>query len=153
MASRTRRVQRTSEIWPGFVDALSTLLMVIIFLLVVYMLAQHFLTVTLSGRDEALDRLNRQVGELSELLSLEHKTTADLRLSLAEIKADLESVTATRDDLSARLATALTERDALDLRLEEREEMDRHELRRRRVAKVARLLRIGLMSWDRRIGW
>ncbi len=119
MASRTRRVQRTSEIWPGFVDALSTLLMVIIFLLVVYMLAQHFLTVTLSGRDEALERLNRQVGELSELLSLEHKTTADLRLSLAEIKADLESVTATRDDLSARLATALTERDALDLRLEE----------------------------------
>ena len=119
MASRTRRVQRTSEIWPGFVDALSTLLMVIIFLLVVYMLAQHFLTVTLSGRDEALDRLNRQVGELSELLSLEHKTTADLRLSLAEIKADLESVTATRDDLSARLATALTERDALDLRIVE----------------------------------
>ena len=98
MATRSRRVQRTSEIWPGFVDALSTLLMVIIFLLVAFMLAQYFLTVALSGRDEALERLNLQVSELAELLSLEQKTTADLRLGLEQLT---------------------TERDALDLRLEE----------------------------------
>ncbi|MCZ6522334.1 MAG: chemotaxis protein, partial [Alphaproteobacteria bacterium] len=70
MATRSRRVQRTSEIWPGFVAALSTLLMVIIFLLVAYMLAQYFHTVALSGLDEALERLNLQVSELAELLSL-----------------------------------------------------------------------------------
>ncbi len=98
MATRSRRVQRTSEIWPGCVDALSTLLMVIIFLLVAYMLAQYFLTVALSGRDEALERLNLQVSELAELLSLERKTTAELRLGLEQLT---------------------TERDALDLRLEE----------------------------------
>ena len=67
---RVRRAPRTNEIWPGFVDALSTLLMVVIFLLVVFMLAQYFLTVALSGRDQALNRLNQQVSELADLLSL-----------------------------------------------------------------------------------
>ncbi len=133
MAIRARRAQRTSEIWPGFVDALSTLLMVIIFLLVVFMLAQYFLNVALSGRDEALDRLGRQVNELAELLSLERQANAELRLDVAQLSSELQSSTASRDDLVTRLAlvtadrdelnsrlgTVLTERDALDLRLRE----------------------------------
>jgi chemotaxis protein MotB len=117
MAIRIRRAPRTSEIWPGFVDALSTLLMVIIFLLVVFMLAHNFLTVTLSGRDEALDRLDRQVAELAELLSLEQKTTADLRAGLAELAAQFDDVSAERDDLSTRLLATTIERDDLSTRL------------------------------------
>ncbi|MFP6744745.1 MAG: peptidoglycan -binding protein [Alphaproteobacteria bacterium] len=104
-------------IWPGFVDALSTLLMVIIFLLVVFMLAQYFLGVTLSGRDEALDRLSRQVSELASLLSLERQANADQRLDIAQLSAELQTSTATRDSLSSRLTTAVSERDALELRL------------------------------------
>ena len=64
--------------WPGYVDALSTLLMVIIFVLLVFVLAQAFLSVALTGRDRALDRLNRQVAELTDMLSLERGRTGEL---------------------------------------------------------------------------
>jgi chemotaxis protein MotB len=117
MASRVRRTPRTNEIWPGFVDALSTLLMVIIFLLVAFMLAQYFLTVAISGRDEALDRLSRQLNELSELLSLERKANAELRLDIAQLSSELQSSTASRDELSARLSLVLAEQDELRTQL------------------------------------
>ena len=58
--ARRRREGNGLEAWPGYVDALSTLLMVIIFVLLVFVLAQGFLSVALSGRDKALDQVNRQ---------------------------------------------------------------------------------------------
>ena len=119
MAVRARRASRSDAIWPGFVDALSTLLMVVIFLLVVFMLAQYFLSVALSGRDEALDRLSRQVSELASLLSLESQANAELRLDIAQLSAELQSSTAARDELSSELTSLVSERDALDLRLAE----------------------------------
>ena len=54
-------------------DALSTLLMVIIFVLLVFVLAQAFLSVVLSGRDKQLDRVNRQLAEVTDMLSLERE--------------------------------------------------------------------------------
>src|SRR3954447_378999 len=90
--------------WPGYVDALSTLLMVIIFVLLVFVLAQAFLSVALSGRDQALDRLNRQMTELSDMLSLERGRTSELRLSLSNLNRDLQATTAARDTLSQQLA-------------------------------------------------
>ena len=117
MASRQRRSDHGDEIWPGFVDALSALLMVVIFLLVVFMLAQFFLGVTLSGRNEALDRLSLQVSELAELLSLERQANADLRLDIAQLSTELQSSSAARDALTARLTSIITQRDALDLEL------------------------------------
>ena len=68
--SRTRR-DSGMNYWPGFVDALSTLILSIIFLLTVFMVAQFFLSQELSGKDTALQRLNAQISRLSELLSLE----------------------------------------------------------------------------------
>ncbi len=117
MASRARRAERSDEIWPGFVDALSALLMVVIFLLVVFMLAQFFLSVTLSGRNEALDRLSLQVSELAALLSLERQANAGLRLDVAQLSSELQSSIASRDALSARLTSIVSQRNALDLRL------------------------------------
>jgi len=117
MAARVRRTDRSDEIWPGFVDALSALLMVVFFLLVVFMLAQFFLSVTLSGRNEALDRLSLQVSELAELLSLERQANADLRLDVAQLSSELQNSIASRDDLTARLTSIITQRDALDLEL------------------------------------
>ena len=68
-ASRSRRRQGVSPaIWPGFVDVLSTLLLVMIFLLVVYMLAQYFLQRSVSEKSEALSELDHQVAELADLL-------------------------------------------------------------------------------------
>jgi chemotaxis protein MotB len=91
--------------WPGYVDALSTLLMVIIFVLLVFVLAQAFLSVTLSGRDRTLDRLNRQMAELSDMLALEKGRSADLRTSIAQLSRDLQAATASRDSLSQQLAS------------------------------------------------
>jgi chemotaxis protein MotB len=88
------------------VDALSTLLMVIIFVLLVFVLAQAFLSVALSGKDRTLDRLNRQMAEISDMLSLERGQTKELRLSVAQLTKDLQTVTAARDDLIKQLAAA-----------------------------------------------
>ena len=74
---RGRRTGRTFDYWPGFVDALSTMLLTIIFLLSVFMLAQYFLTREMSGKDTALQRLNRQIEDLTSLLSLERATKGD----------------------------------------------------------------------------
>ena len=79
MAAFSRRNQHRTDIWPGFVDALATLLMVIIFLLMIFVIAQFFLNDALSGRDQALDRLRNQVSELADLLSLERDANTDLR--------------------------------------------------------------------------
>jgi chemotaxis protein MotB len=83
--------------WPGYVDALSTLLMVLVFVLLVFVLAQAFLSVALSGRDQALDRLGRQVAELADMLSLEKGRNADLSASVAELTQDLQAARAARD--------------------------------------------------------
>src|SRR5260370_6342732 len=101
--NRRRSHQEGLNAWPGYVDALSTLLMVIIFVLLVFVLAQAFLSVALSGRDRALDRLNRQIAELSDMLSLERGRTADLRSSVAQLARDLQSATAARDALTQQL--------------------------------------------------
>ena len=61
---RARRSKGGFDYWPGFVDALSTMLLVIIFLLSVFMLAQYFLSREMTGKDTALQRLNRQIEEL-----------------------------------------------------------------------------------------
>ncbi len=90
--------------WPGYVDALSTLLMVIIFVLLVFVLAQAFLGVALSGKDRALDKLGRQVAELTDMLSLERGRTHELQLSMAGLGTDLKAAQAARDTLANQLA-------------------------------------------------
>ena len=81
--SRPRRYEAVNY-WPGFVDALSTMLLVIIFLLSVFMLAQFFLSQEVSGKDEALAKLNRQIEELTNLLALERsqKGADEARISV-----------------------------------------------------------------------
>ena len=92
--------------WPGYVDALSTLLMVIIFVLLVFVLAQAFLSVTLSGQDRTLKQLGRQVAELNDLLSLEKGKTGELRTTVGQITQQLGAATATRDQLARDLIAA-----------------------------------------------
>lgn len=111
MAGLSGRRRGGYEPWPGYVDALSTLLMVIIFVLLVFVLAQGFLSVALSGRDQALARLNRQVAELSDLLALERGTAEELRLSVARLSTDLQAMTAARDTLNRQVAALSAERD------------------------------------------
>jgi chemotaxis protein MotB len=103
--SRRRSSSSHSDIWPGFVDALSTLLMVIIFLLTVFVLAQFFLTDLLAGRDQALKRLETQVSELADMLALERQAGSELRASIAQLSAQLQSSTAARDRLTGEVSS------------------------------------------------
>lgn len=111
--------------WPGFVDALATLLLVFVFLLVVFVLAQVVLSSAISGKDEALERLNRQVVELSDLLALERRANAELRLDVAQLSNSLQSAVTARDDLSLRLEEAEVGAEKLRLTLAEVESLRR----------------------------
>ncbi len=102
MAITARGARRGFDIWPGFVDALASLLMLIIFVLMIFMVGQFYLTDALTGRDKALVQLNRRITELSELLSLEQKKSTGLNRSLAEIAAELRTSLAARDKARAR---------------------------------------------------
>lgn len=106
-----RSQRRSVNIWPGFVDGLASLLLVVIFVLMVFMVAQFFLRASLTGKDEALDRLNREVGELAELLALERAANADLRINQAQLSSELQSSLARRETLSNQLNLLIEERE------------------------------------------
>jgi len=130
--------------WPGYVDALSTLLMVLIFVLLVFVLAQGFLSVALSSRDQALDRLNRQVSELAEMLALERGQAQELRGTLARTTEELRSAAAARDALAGQLRDLREERDRLTA--ERDAARDEHE---RLTARIADLELAGRGSAER----
>ena len=109
----SRAGRRTLNVWPGWVDALSTLVMVIIFVLMVFVIAQTYLSAALTGREEALQRLNQQIAELADLLSLERRAITDLRANIGDLSAELQASIKTKDELSQRLTVVIGERDAL----------------------------------------
>lgn len=113
MAIARRSRQQTLDIWPGFVDALATLLMVIIFLLMIFVISQLYLNDALVGRDKALDKLSRQVTELGELLALERTANDDLRLNVESMSDQLRASLSRRDALEAALGDLRAERDGL----------------------------------------
>ena len=102
--ARGRRSQRTIDYWPGFVDALSTLLLAIMFLLSVFVLAQFLLSREISGKDEVLNRLNSQINELTQLLSLERTNNQDMEDSLANLQASLSAAVSEKTRLEQLLS-------------------------------------------------
>jgi chemotaxis protein MotB len=92
--------------WPGFVDALSTLVLSVIFLLTVFMVAQFFLSQEVAGKDTALTRLNAQIARLSQLLSLEQTGKANLQDQVATLRNSLSAAESERDRLRAATAQA-----------------------------------------------
>ncbi len=85
------RSHRRDEVnfWPGFVDALSTMLIGIVFLLSVFVLGQFFLSQELTGKDTALERLNRQISELTDLLALERSSNRQAQENLQLLQSSL----------------------------------------------------------------
>jgi chemotaxis protein MotB len=108
----SRRRARPMEAWPGYVDVLSTLLMVIVFVLMVFVIAQMFLSQALSGRDDALAKLNLQISEIANMLAMEKKTAEDLKAQLSQLSGELASSTAERDEMKNQLNVVIGERDA-----------------------------------------
>lgn len=117
MSTLARRAHRSTNIWPGFVDALATLLMVIIFLLMVFVLAQFFLGEALSGRDEALRKLQGQITDMGDLLSMERKANKNMRLNIASMTDDLQASLISRDSLKSSLLTMTQEAEGLSAKL------------------------------------
>jgi len=114
--ARSRRSQ-TTNYWPGFVDALSSLLLVIIFLLSLFMLSQFFLGQEISGKDTAMSRLNAQIAELTELLQLEKANSGDLESTIATLSATLTTTSNERDRITAQLAGIGTGSDGKDAQI------------------------------------
>ncbi len=104
LARARRGGHRGVDYWPGFVDALSTLLLAIMFLLSVFVLAQFLLSREISGRDEVLNRLNSQINELTQLLALEQSNAQDLEDMLANMRASLATSEGERSRLEQLLA-------------------------------------------------
>lgn len=98
--SRHRRSSASGDYWPGFVDAMATLLLVMTFLLSIFMIAQYFVTQESSGKDNALARLTRQIAQLTELLSLEKGQSKSLKDELAALQASLAGAEAENQRLS-----------------------------------------------------
>ena len=98
-----RRVENFT--WPGFVDALATLLMVIIFVLMVFVLIQVNLAYRVSGQDATLGEMRQQLASLGELLNIERRASADLAANLAQITNQLNASNANRDELQSQLAS------------------------------------------------
>ena len=109
--------RRPVNIWPGFVDALATLLLVVIFVLMVFMISQYFLSVALSGRDAALSRLERDISGLAELLALERSANAELRIDVSQLSSELQSSLSVRETLANQLAALTESRDDIQARL------------------------------------
>jgi chemotaxis protein MotB len=99
--ARNRRRHQGVDYWPAFVDALSTMLLVFVFLLAVFMMAQFFLSREVSGRDDALTRLNRQIAELTDLLALEKATGRGRDDAISVLTTTLEGARTEADKLRA----------------------------------------------------
>lgn len=114
-ASRRRGGGSADYTWPGYVDALTTLLMVLIFLLSLFSVAQFTLTDTLNTRDSAIEALNKQLGSLANVLSIEKAASEGLKQDLEKLTLQLRQNQAERDRLSADLATQRGAADALKI--------------------------------------
>jgi chemotaxis protein MotB len=97
MALARRSRDSGMNYWPGFVDALSTLLLGVIFLLTVFVVVQFYLTQEMSGKDTALNRLNAQIEQLTELLSLEKSGKLSVEEELAQLRSNLTVAEGERD--------------------------------------------------------
>jgi chemotaxis protein MotB len=95
--ARGRRSEGGMNYWPGFVDALSTLILGIVFMLTVFVVVQFYLSQEVTGKDAALQRLNAQIAQLTDLLSLEKTGKASLEETLAQLRASLSAAEGDRD--------------------------------------------------------
>lgn len=115
--ARARRSERRIDYWPGFVDALSTLLLAIMFLLSVFVLAQFLLSREITGKDEVLNKLNSQINELTQLLALERSNTQDAEDQLLNLRASLDAAEADRTRLQQLLDTGSGANAAADAKI------------------------------------
>lgn len=107
--STLRRRRATFDIWPGFVDALTSLIMAMIFVLLIFAIGQFVLSDTLAGKNRALDALNAKVAELAKTLSLSEDQKRLLDTKVSELAASLGQASSERETLKGQLDSASAE--------------------------------------------
>ena len=120
--ARNRRRDNRVDYWPGFVDALSTLLLAIMFLLSVFVLAQFLLSQEISGKDTVLNRLNSQINELTQLLALERSNSQDAEDQLESLRASLSAAQAERSRLQELLSSGSGASEQAEVRIDSLED-------------------------------
>jgi chemotaxis protein MotB len=113
MISGERRIKRSVNVWPGYVDALSALLMVLIFVLLIFTIAQFLLSEILTGQESELVSLHQRVNELVELLGLEKRRNEVMKAEMVELSGMVSDLTKDKEALSSRLA-ALSQQSKMD---------------------------------------
>jgi len=109
---RARRDE--GDIWPGFVDALSSLLIIVLFVVMVFMVAQFFLTNQISGQERAIERLNAAIAELAEALSLKEEEAEALAAERDRLRSRLEATMSQLAVLESQMAQIQSERTQLE---------------------------------------
>jgi len=109
MLGSSRRNRSSVNIWPGFVDALATVLLAFVFVLLIFVVAQLYLSTQLSDRNRALETLQAELAEMADALSMERSQRAQLEEQMSSIYAELHATLQQRDEA----------REALDLTREE----------------------------------
>jgi chemotaxis protein MotB len=134
-AISARRAGAADYTWPGYVDALTTLLMVLIFLISVFSVAQFTLSNAVSNRDSAIDALNRQVSTLADQLSFQKKSAEDLQKDVAALTLQIGQLKTEREQLStANAALQQAAKAAEDKSLDLQKESERQKLEMTRLA-------------------
>jgi chemotaxis protein MotB len=134
-AISARRAGAADYTWPGYVDALTTLLMVLIFLISVFSVAQFTLSNAVSNRDSAIDALNRQVSTLADQLSFQKKSAEDLQKDVAALTLQIGQLKTERDQLStSNAALQQAAKAAEDKSLDLQKESERQKLEMTRLA-------------------
>lgn len=114
MALRSRHSQESQSIWPGYVDVLSSLLMVVIFVLLIFTFSQFLMSQILSGQSSEIESLHARIAEISRLLGLEKNRNEELGGQLAELSGQVQALTLDRTRL-ANEVTALTKQRTVDI--------------------------------------
>jgi chemotaxis protein MotB len=152
MAARARGLTRI-DYWPGFVDAMATLLLVFVFLLSIFILAQFFLGQEVTSKDTVLTRLNAQIAELTELLSLERADAGDLQDQLASLQASLSTTEGERDRLQGLLSSRGDAAGEADARIESLEgELESEQQVSQRALAQVELLNQQISALRRQLG-
>ncbi|MEX0349046.1 MAG: peptidoglycan -binding protein [Paracoccaceae bacterium] len=120
MALSRRTGQRfQGSVWPGFVDAMTGLLMVLTFVLTIFMVVQFVLRETISGQESELDALSNEVASLAQALGLEEQENTELRQSVGALNATLSEAQGSLAQAQNLIATLTNERDRQDAALEQ----------------------------------
>ena len=119
MISSEKRSMRSISVWPGYVDALSALLMVVIFVVLIFTIAQFLLSEILSGKESELVTLQQRVTELARLLGLEEQQNQALKTEMSRLSVMLDDLSQEKESLNAQLVT-----------LSQQSEADRREISR-----------------------